>query len=507
MAKSKKIIKMIEGRVVVISGIIEFRNVSYSKKNSMILENISFSLKKNKYNVIIGKNGSGKSTILKLIVGLEKISGGQIFIDNEELVYKRDELYKIRKKTGIVFQESNEHIIGETVAESLIFGMENNRVPLEKMKENMTKYVKLFQLENIIDKKTVNLSGGEKQKVALAGAVITEPDIILLDEVTEMWDKATKEKMNGIIEKFLEDGKTVVSVTHNPEEIKRSDNIIFITEEGKIVTGKSEEVNKILEEKENTEINHEMISEYSTDLTKISLKEEEIKVKIKDISYYYEKERKIIDSFSVNIPKDSITAITGKSGTGKTTLIEIMSGLAFLGENFSGEIGYNFRNENKEKEDEKLLLYKNISEKELYEIRKRMGIVFQNTGEQFFSATVLEELEYNIMKKYKIKNRKSEELKDRINEIAEMVGYDEKFLMKSPFVLSGGEKKMLGLALAVCLNPEILLLDEPTGALDYNMTVKFMKIVEKMKKNGTTVILVTHDENIVRQYSDYILKL
>ena len=493
--------------MIEISGIIEFRNVSYSKNNNLILENISFSLKKNKYNVIIGKNGSGKSTILKLIVGLEKISGGQIFIDNEELVYKRDELYKIRKKTGIVFQESNEYIIGETVAESLIFGMENNRIPLEKMKENMTKYVKLFQLENIIDKKTVNLSGGEKQKVALAGAVITEPEIILLDEVTEMWDKATKDKMNGIIEEFLKDGKTVVSVTHNPEEIKRSDNIVFITEEGKIVTGKSEEVNKIIEEKENTEINHEVISEYSADLTKISLKEEEIKVKIKNISYYYEKERKIIDSFSVNIPKDSITAITGKSGTGKTTLIEIISGLAFLGENFSGEIEYNFRNENKEKEDEKLLLYKNISERELYEIRKRIGIVFQNTGEQFFSGTVLEELEYNITKKCKIKNRKSKELSDRINEIAEIFGYDEKFLMKSPFVLSGGEKKMLGLALAVCLEPEILVLDEPTGALDYNTTVKFMKIVEKMKKNGTTVILVTHDENIVKQYSDYILKL
>ena len=108
---------------------------------------------------------------------------------------------------------------------------------------------------------------------------------------------------------------------------------------------------------------------------------------------------------------------------------------------------------------------------------------------------------------YKIKNKKSKELSDRINEIAEIFGYDEKFLMKSPFVLSGGEKKMLGLALAVCLEPEILVLDEPTGALDYNTTVKFMKIVEKMKKNGTTVILVTHDENIVKQYSDYILKL
>ena len=440
-----------------------------------------------------------------MIVGLEKIDDGEIFIDNEKLLYERDELYKIRKKTGIVFQESNEHIIGETVAESLIFGMENNRIPLEKMKKNMSKYIKLFQLEDIINKKIVNLSGGEKQKVALAGAVITEPDIILLDEITEMWDKITKDKMNGIIENFLRNGKTVVSVTHNSEEIRKSDNVVFITEEKKIITGKFDEISQMIQKDENEEISHKMISEYYADLKETSIKEENIKIKIENVSYYYEKERNVIDNFSVNIPKDSIIAITGKSGAGKTTLIEIMSGLIFLGENFSGEIEYRFRSENTG--NEKLLLYKNISEKDLSEIRKRMGIVFQNTGEQFFSGTVQEELEYNIMKKYKIKNRKSEELSNRINEIAEIFEYDEKFLMKSPFVLSGGEKKMLGLALAVCLEPEILLLDEPTGALDYNMTVKFMKIVEKMKKEGTTVLLVTHDENIVKQYSDYILKL
>ncbi len=440
-----------------------------------------------------------------MIVGLEKIDDGEIFIDNEKLLYERDELYKIRKKTGIVFQESNEHIIGETVAESLIFGMENNRIPLEKMKENMSKYIKLFQLEDIIDKKTVNLSGGEKQKVALAGAVITEPDIILLDEITEMWDKGTKEKMNEIIENFLKDGKTVVSVTHNSEEIKKSDNVIFITEKRKIITGAFDEIGQILQKGENKEISHKMISEYPADLKETSIKEENIKIKVSNVNYYYEKERNVIDNLSINIPKDSITAITGKSGAGKTTLIEIMSGLIFLGENFSGEIEYKFRSENTE--NEKLLLYKNISEKDLSKIRKKMGIVFQNTGEQFFSGTVKEELEYNIMKKHKIKNRKSKELSNRINEIAEIFEYNEKFLMKSPFVLSGGEKKMLGLALAVCLEPEILLLDEPTGALDYNTTVKFMKIVEKMKKDGTTVILVTHDENIVKQYSDYILKL
>ena len=471
----------------------------------MILENVSFSLEKNKYNIITGKNGSGKSTILKLIVGLEKIDDGEIFIDNEKLLYERDKLYKIRKKTGIVFQESNEHIIGETVAESLIFGMENNRIPLEKMKENMSKYVKLFQLEDIIDKKTVNLSGGEKQKAALAGTVITEPDIILLDEITEMWDKGTKEKMSEIIENFLKDGKTVVSVTHNLEEIRKSDNVVFVSEERKIITGKFDEIRHMMQKEENTEISHKVISEYPADLKETSIKDENIKIKVSNVNYYYEKERNVIDNLSVNIPKDSITAIKGKSGAGKTTLIEIMSGLIFLGENFSGEIEYRFRSENTE--NEKLLLYKNISEKDLSEIRKKMGIVFQNTGEQFFSGTVKEELEYNIMKKHKIKNRKSKELINRINEIAEIFEYNEKFLMKSPFVLSGGEKKMLGLALAVCLEPEILLLDEPTGALDYNMTIKFMKIVEKMKKDGTTVILVTHDENIVKQYSDYILKL
>ena len=244
--------------------------------------------------------------------------------------------------------------------------MENNRIPLEKMKENMSKYVKLFQLEDIIDKKTVNLSGGEKQKVALAGAVITEPDIILLDEITEMWDKITKDKMNGIIENFLRNGKTVVSVTHNSEEIRKSDNVVFITEEKKIITGKFDEISQMIQKDKNEEISHKMISEYPAALKETSIKEENIKIKIENVSYYYEKERNVIDNFSVNIPKDSIIAITGKSGAGKTTLIEIMSGLIFLGENFSGEIEYRFRSENTE--NEKLLLYKNISEKDLKKV-------------------------------------------------------------------------------------------------------------------------------------------
>ena len=334
--------------------IIEVINLKKQFGNNLILDDINFTINKGEAVSLIGPSGSGKSTILKLIVGLEKIDDGEIFIDNEKLLYERDKLYKIRKKTGIVFQESNEHIIGETVAESLIFGMENNRIPLEKMKENMSKYIKLFQLENIIDKKTVNLSGGEKQKVALAGAVITEPDIILLDEITEMWDKGTKKKINGIIENFLKDGKTVVSVTHNSEEIKKSDNVIFITEKRKIITGAFDEIGQILQKGENKEISHKMISEYYADLKETSIKEENIKIKVSNVNYYYyEKERNVIDNLSVNIPKNSITAITGKSGAGKTTLIEIMSGLIFLGENFSGEIGYNFRNENKEKEDEK----------------------------------------------------------------------------------------------------------------------------------------------------------
>ena len=229
-----------------------------------------------------------------MIVGLEKIDYGEIFIDNEKLLYERDKLYKIRKKTGIVFQESNKHIIGETVAESLIFGMENNRIPLEKMKKNMSKYIKLFQLEDIINKKIVNLSGGEKQKVALAGAVITEPDIILLDEITEMWDKITKDKMNGIIENFLRNGKTVVSVTHNSEEIRKSDNVVFITEEKKIITGKFDEISQMIQKDENEEISHKMISEYYADLKETSIKEENIKIKIENVSYYYEKERNVI---------------------------------------------------------------------------------------------------------------------------------------------------------------------------------------------------------------------
>ena len=182
-------------------------------------------------------------------------------------------------------------------------------------------------------------------------------------------------------------------------------------------------------------------------------------------------------------------AIIGKSGSGKTSLISI---LGLLNSSFEGIFEY------------KGISIKNLNDKEISRMRsQKIGFVFQNYS-LIKHLKVWENIELSLL--YSKKIRSKEERKKRILEVLAMVSLEDRFY-DYPSGLSGGEQQRVAIARALATSPEILICDEPTGALDYNMTVKFMKIVEKMKKEGTTVLLVTHDENTVKQYSDYILKL
>ena len=135
-----------------------------------------------------------------------------------------------------------------------------------------------------------------------------------------------------------------------------------------------------------------------------------------------------------------------------------------------------------------------------------MAIVFQNMESQFFESTVWKEIEYNVMKKYKFP-KNSTLIGEKIKEAVKRAGLDEKYLEKSPFLLSDGEKRLVGIAMAISTDPEILFLDEPTSSLDYSTIKKIMELLEKLKKEGVTIILVTHDHNIVEQYADNYIQL
>jgi len=189
----------------------------------------------------------------------------------------------------------------------------------------------------------------------------------------------------------------------------------------------------------------------------------------------------VLRGINLSVDENDFVVILGASGSGKSTLLNILSGLE---KSDSGEVLYNGEN------------ISNYTETQLTEFRrKNIGFVFQ----QYYLLNNLTVFQ-NVRVGANLANNSD------CSEILKELGLEDK-VEKYPNELSGGEQQRVSIARALAKKPKVLFLDEPTGALDYNMTVKFMKIVEKMKKEGTTVLLVTHDENIVKQYSDYILKL
>ena len=214
-------------------GIIEVKDLTYSYdgvKNAV--DGISFEIKQGDYVTIVGHNGSGKSTLAKLIAGLIEAKQGTIAIDG--LTLNQDNISKIREKLGIVFQNPDNQFIGSTVKDDIAFGLENHKVPSEKMQSIIEEYAKRAGLEKYLDKEPTAMSGGQKQRVAIAGVLAMHPNIIIFDEATSMLDTKGKEDIKTLINDLHKDKDfTIVSITHDIEEVLHSDDCIVMNK-GKI---------------------------------------------------------------------------------------------------------------------------------------------------------------------------------------------------------------------------------------------------------------------------------
>ena len=225
---------------------VENLTFSYDKEKNAV-ENVSFSIKEGSYTTIIGHNGSGKSTIAKLLIGLLEKDHGNIFVDGEELTY--ESLFHIRNKVGIVFQNPDNQFIGATVADDIAFGLENHQVPTEKMQSIIEQYAKKVKMTRYLQSEPTRLSGGQKQRVAIAGVLAMQPSIIIFDESTSMLDPQGKAEINELIQQIHKDSKiTMVSITHDIEEVSKSDHVIVMDKGHVVMEGKPEEI--LVKEKE-----------------------------------------------------------------------------------------------------------------------------------------------------------------------------------------------------------------------------------------------------------------
>ena len=221
---------------------IEVKDLTFSYDNQRnAVENVSFSIEKGSYTTIIGHNGSGKSTIAKLLIGLLEKNRGTILIDDIEL--KEDTLYRVREKTGIVFQNPDNQFIGSTVADDIAFGLENHCVDPQKMQPLIEQFAAKVNLSKYLNSEPTRLSGGQKQRVAIAGVLAMAPEILIFDESTSMLDPQGKAEINRLIQEIHQQtNMTMISITHDIEEVAMADYVIVMDDGHIVMEGKPSEV-------------------------------------------------------------------------------------------------------------------------------------------------------------------------------------------------------------------------------------------------------------------------
>ncbi|HHZ11148.1 MAG TPA: energy-coupling factor transporter ATPase [Acholeplasmataceae bacterium] len=221
---------------------VEVKNLDFSyRKGAKVIDSLSLRVEKGEFVTILGHNGSGKSTLAKLLVGLLKADSGEIYIEGKPL--NEETVDELRGKIGIVFQNPDNQFVGVTVKDDIAFGLENRRYPREKMLELIEEYSKLVKMEKFLEYNPENLSGGEKQRVAIAGILAYNPDVIIFDEATSMLDPKGVREVTEVINR-LKGKKTIIQITHNLSEAVASDRIIVLKEGRIILDGPPKEVFK-----------------------------------------------------------------------------------------------------------------------------------------------------------------------------------------------------------------------------------------------------------------------
>ena len=208
--------------------IIEVENLNFSYSEEVkTIQDVSFSIEKGTYTTIIGHNGSGKSTIARLLAGLLEKESGTIKIDGLEL--SMENLPKIRNRIGIVFQNPDNQFIGSTVRDDIAFGLENHCVPQEEMDDIINENAARVRMTKYLDKEPTHLSGGQKQRVAIAGVLAMKPSVLIFDEATSMLDPQGKDEIKKVImELHKEIGLTILSITHDIDEVAQSDYVLAL---------------------------------------------------------------------------------------------------------------------------------------------------------------------------------------------------------------------------------------------------------------------------------------
>ena len=492
---------------------IELKDFSfqYKAQSEPTLKNLNLTIYKGEKVLIVGPSGSGKSTIGQCLNGIipniyKGTSSGQFLIQGKEAfdlsIYEKSHL------VSTVLQDTDGQFIGLSVAEDLAFALENDMVELESMKSRVHTWAERLDLSKLLGNRPQDLSGGQKQRVSLAGVLIDESPILLFDEPLANLDPKSGQDIIDLIDQIHEEqGTTTIIIEHRLEDVlyRPIDRVILINQGQVLFNGSPDELLRTTLLAENgirEPLYLTTLRQLGQDISKLPHLDKVEKLPLGDVSvdiptphfekgaeaetilelghlnFAYREGQPILKDLSLTIPKGQRLAIVGKNGAGKSTLAKAICGF------IQTEGTYFSKGED-------------IKGDSVKERAERVGYVLQNPNQMISSTMVFDEVALGL----RLRNVPEDQIENRVHQALKTCGLYE--FRKWPIsALSYGQKKRVTIASILVLGPEVLVLDEPTAGQDQRNYTEIMDFLDELQQKGHTIVMITHDMQLMLDYSD-----
>lgn len=498
---------------------IEFSNFSfrYESLDKPTLKNINLRIEKGEKIVIIGPSGSGKSTLGQCLNGLipHAIKGetsGQLTINGQDTA--PFDMHQFTEQVGTVLQDTDSQFVGLSIGEDIAFALENQLMSNIDMYPLVKATAKMVDLEQMLDRSPHDLSGGQKQRVSLAGILVDDVDILLFDEPLAALDPKTGKKTIEIIDDLhRETGKTIIIIEHRLEDVlHRSVDRIILMESGEIIADTTPDeilASPLLEEygireplylsalkeagcaiegdAKPSSLSTLPLAQYQSAVsawfeaskaTNVE-KQAETLLAVRNLTYSYDGEKNALEDVSFDVKRGEFVSVLGKNGSGKSTITKLVMGVI---EPDQGSM---------------ILNGQDLNELTIFERNQKVGVVMQNPNHMISHHMIFDEVAFGL------RNRGVEEkqVEAKVLEVLELCGLS-KYRHWPIEALSYGQKKRVTIASILALEPELLILDEPTAGQDYRNYTSMLSFIEKLNRElGITVMIISHDMHLVLEYT------
>lgn len=489
----------------------------YRSQKEPTLIDINLDIRVGEKIVIVGPSGSGKSTLAHCINGLVPFayrgeSSGTCQIKGQET--KELDIFQISQKVGTVLQDLDGQFIGLSVGEDIAFVLENDVVAQDEMKERVAQVAKMVNIEEYLTDSIHQLSGGQKQRVSLGGVLVNDVAVLLFDEPLANLDPATGKHAIELIDQLhRQTNKTIVIIEHRLEDVLYRDvDRIIVMEEGRIVTEgapgdilaspilsqthlreplylKALEYAQIpltpamhpenIERLQLTNKNMEQLRNWYHQVErKTTETQEEAVLKVENLSFHYSNQPNTLNDVSFTLHKGEMVSIVGKNGAGKSTLAKVICGFE---RHQKGHIFY-------QNED--------ISKSTITQRAEVIGLVMQNPNQMISKHLIFDEVAFGL----RLRGVPEAEIRERVENTLKICGLYS-FRNWPISALSFGQKKRVTIASVLVLEPEVLLLDEPTAGQDYRHYTDIMQFLRHLNQQGVTILMITHDMHLMLEYT------